>query len=154
VERAGAVAAICDAAGIRWQRRSRLEADGADPAARVLLVDTTGELGWWWGTAPIAFVGGSLDGKRGGQNMLEPAAYGAAVSFGPHTRNFKDEVARLLAADAAVVVRDGADLTAFVRRCLDDPAWAEALGARAASLVASQRGATTATARLVLERLH
>jgi 3-deoxy-D-manno-octulosonic-acid transferase len=154
VERAGAVAAICDAAGIRWQRRSRLEADGADPAARVLLVDTTGELGWWWGTAPIAFVGGSLDGKRGGQNMLEPAAYGAAVSFGPHTRNFKDEVRRLLDADAAVVVRDGADLTAFVRRCLDDPAWAEALGARAASLVASQRGATTATARLVLERLH
>ena len=154
VERAGAVAAICDAAGIRWQRRSRLEADGADPAARVLLVDTTGELGWWWGTATIAFVGGSLDGKRGGQNMLEPAAYGAAVSFGPHTRNFKDEVRRLLDADAAVVVRDGADLTAFVRRCLDDPAWAEALGARAASLVASQRGATTATARLVLERLH
>jgi 3-deoxy-D-manno-octulosonic-acid transferase len=154
VERAGAVAALLDAAGIRWQRRSRLEADGADPAARVLLVDTTGELGWWWGTAPIAFVGGSLDGKRGGQNMLEPAAYGAAVSFGPHTRNFKDEVARLLAADAAVVVPDGATLTAFVRRCLDDPAWAEALGARAASLVASQRGATTATARLVLERLH
>jgi 3-deoxy-D-manno-octulosonic-acid transferase len=153
VERAGAVAAICDAAGIRWQRRSRLEADGADPAARVLLVDTTGELGWWWGTAPIAFVGGSLDGKRGGQNMLEPAAYGAAVSFGPHTRNFKDEVRRLLDADAAVVVRDGADLTAFVRRCLDDPAWATALGERAAALVASQRGATAATARLVLARL-
>jgi 3-deoxy-D-manno-octulosonic-acid transferase len=153
VERAGAVAALCDAAGIRWQRRSRLEADGADPAARVLLVDTTGELGWWWGTAAIAFVGGSLDGKRGGQNMLEPAAYGAAVSFGPQTRNFKDEVARLLAADAAVVVPDGAALTAFVRRCLDDPAWAAALGGRAAALVASQRGATAATARLVLARL-
>jgi 3-deoxy-D-manno-octulosonic-acid transferase len=154
VERAGAVAALLDAAGIRWQRRSRLEADGADPAARVLLVDTTGELGWWWGTAGIAFVGGSLDGVRGGQNMLEPAAYGAAVSFGPHTRNFKDEVARLLAADAAVVVRDGAALTAFVRRCLDDPAWAAALGGRAAALVASQRGATAATARLVLSRLR
>jgi 3-deoxy-D-manno-octulosonic-acid transferase len=153
VERAGEIAAALDAAGIPWQRRSRLEADGADPAARVLLVDTTGELAWWWGTATIAFVGGSLDGKRGGQNMLEPAAYGAAVAFGPHTRNFKDEVARLLAADAAVVVRDGSGLTTFVRRCLDDPAWAEALGARAASLVASQRGATAATARLVLERL-
>jgi len=41
-----------------------------------------------------------------------------------------------------------------VRRCLDDPAWAEALGVRAAALVASQRGATAATARLVLERLQ
>jgi 3-deoxy-D-manno-octulosonic-acid transferase len=153
VERAAEIAAMLDAVGLRWQRRSRLEADVTEPAARVLLVDATGELAWWWGTARIAFVGGSLDGVRGGQNMLEPAAYGAAVSFGPFTRNFRDEVARLLAADAAVVVRDGAELTAFVRRCLDEPAWAEALGARAAALVASQRGATAATARLVLERL-
>ncbi len=154
VERSAQIGSALDGLGLRWQARSRLERDGADPAARVLLVDATGELAWWWGIARIAFVGGSLDGVRGGQNMLEPAAYGAAVSFGPFTRNFKDEVARLLAADAAVVVADGPALTAFVRRCLDEPAWAEALGARAAALVASQRGATAATARLVLERLR
>jgi 3-deoxy-D-manno-octulosonic-acid transferase len=41
-------------------------------------------IGAWWGTAQIAFVGGSM-GSRGGQNMIEPAAYGAAVSFGPNT---------------------------------------------------------------------
>ena len=40
---------------------------------RVLLVDAVGELGAWWGTAQIAFVGGSL-GQRGGQNMIEPSA--------------------------------------------------------------------------------
>jgi 3-deoxy-D-manno-octulosonic-acid transferase len=116
-------------------------------------VDTTGELGRWWGTAAIAFVGGSLDGRRGGQNMLEPAAYGAAVCFGPHTRNFRDEVARLLAAAAAEVVADGPGLTSFVSRCLDDPAWAAALGDRAARFVASQRGAVAATARLILAAL-
>ncbi|MFM9058445.1 MAG: 3-deoxy-D-manno-octulosonic acid transferase [Planctomycetaceae bacterium] len=154
VERSADIAAALDSLGLHWQRRSRLDPDGADSAGRVLLVDATGELAWWWGTARIAFVGGSLDGVRGGQNMLEPAAYGAAVSFGPFTRNFKDEVARLRAADAAVVVTDGAELTAFVRRCLDEPAWAEALGARAAALVASQRGATVATARLVLDTLQ
>ena len=153
VERSAEIAAMLDGLGLAWQARSRLDRDGADPAARVLLGDATGELAWWWGTAAIAFVGGSLDGKRGGQNMLEPAAYGAAVSFGPFTRNFKDEVARLLAADASVVVQDGPALTAFVRRCLNEPAWAEALGVRAAALVASQRGATAKTARLVLERL-
>jgi 3-deoxy-D-manno-octulosonic-acid transferase len=142
----------------RWREaplppRSRLATAGVDPAARVLLVDTTGELGWWWGTAKIAFVGGSLDGGRGGQNMLEPAAYGAAVSFGPHTRNFQAEVARLLAADAAEVVADGPALTAFVGRCLAEPAWAAALGSRAAALVAAHRGGTAATARLVLEQV-
>jgi len=153
VERTAEVAAMLDSLRLRWQARSRLETDRVDSAARVLLVDTTGELGAWWGTTTIAFVGGSLDGGRGGQNMLEPAAYGAAVCFGPHTRNFRDEVARLLAADAAVVVADGPALTAFVARCLNEPAWAESLGHRAAALVASQRGATAATARLVLETL-
>ena len=153
VERAAEVGTILDGLGLAWQARSRIEREGVDPTARVLLVDATGELAWWWGTATIAFVGGSLDGKRGGQNMLEPAAYGAAVSFGPHTRNFKDEVARLLAADSAVVVADGNDLRAFVARCLDDPGFAAALGRRAAACVASQRGATTTTARLILDRL-
>jgi 3-deoxy-D-manno-octulosonic-acid transferase len=153
VERTGEVAAVLDSLGLRWQARSRLEAEGADPAARVLLVDTTGELGWWWGTATIAFVGGSLDGSRGGQNMLEPAAYGAAVSFGPHTRNFRDEVARLLTAEAVIVVEDGPALTAFVARCLTEPAWGEALGRRAAAVVTAQRGATASTAQLVLEQL-
>lgn len=153
VERSAEIGTILDGLGLAWQARSRIEREGANPAARVLLVDATGELAWWWGTAAIAFVGGSLDGKRGGQNMLEPAAYGAAVSFGPHTRNFKDEVARLLAADAAMVVADGDDLRHFVARCLSEPAWAAGLGARAARFVAAQRGATATTARLILDRL-
>ena len=153
VERAAEIATLLDGASLPWQRRSRLEADGAAPAARVLLVDTTGELAWWWGTATVAFVGGSLDGRRGGQNMLEPAAYGAAVCFGPHTRNFATEVATLCAADAATVVGDGAQLAAFVERCLRDPGWAAARGVRARETVASHRGATPATARLILERL-
>ncbi len=48
--------------------------------AEILLLDTLGELGAAWGLADIAFVGGSLT-PRGGQNMIEPAAYAAAVLF-------------------------------------------------------------------------
>jgi 3-deoxy-D-manno-octulosonic-acid transferase len=167
VERTPEIVAILDRSGLRWQLRSQLGPQNAppsrvplsgvplpaDPEARVLLVDTTGELGWWWGTAAIAFVGGSLDGKRGGQNMLEPAAYGAAVAFGPHTRNFRDEVRRLLTADAAVVVDDGPALTDFLRECIEIDGFAAALGRRAADLVASQRGSTAATAGAILRKL-
>lgn len=157
VERTPEIAALLERSGLRWQLRSRLgqepEPLPAEPAPRVLLVDTTGELGWWWGTAAIAFVGGSLDGKRGGQNMLEPAAYGAAVAFGPHTRNFRDEVRRLLDAGAAVVVADGPALTDFVRQCLQAEGFAAALGRRANNLVASQRGSTAATAGAILRAL-
>ncbi len=118
---------------------------------RVLLVDLVGELGAWWGTARIAFVGGSM-GSRGGQNMIEPAAYGAAISFGPNTWNFRDIVAAMLAHDAAAVVDDGPQFTQFVRRCLEQPDYAAALGRRALALVLSQLGASEKTLRL-LDRL-
>jgi 3-deoxy-D-manno-octulosonic-acid transferase len=117
-------------------------------SARILLVDVVGELGAWWGTANIGFVGGSM-GSRGGQNMIEPAAYGAAVSFGPNTWNFRDIVAAILAHDAAVVVSDERQFTQFVRRCLKDRAYADLLGNRAQAFVRTQLGATTRT----MERL-
>jgi 3-deoxy-D-manno-octulosonic-acid transferase len=135
-------------APLTWQRRTALDTADADPAARILLVDRIGELAAWWGTAAIAYVGGSM-GSRNGQNMIEPAAYGAAVSFGPMTRNFRDVVEALLAAEGAIVVRDGAEMTAFVRRCLEDPKFAAELGARAQRVVASQLGATARTADLL-----
>jgi len=121
--------------------------------ARILLVDTVGELGAWWGTAQIAFVGGSM-GQRGGQNMIEPAAYGAAVCFGPNTHNFRDIVSMLLMRQAAVVVQDGQELTAFVRRCLEEPVWADELGRRAQALVLEQQGATQRTLCRLAKLLH
>ncbi len=149
------VAALLDLAPFAWQRRSTLgesptAAEASASPARALLVDTVGELGAWWGTADLAFVGGSL-GQRGGQNMIEPAAYGAAVCFGPNTRNFRDVVELLLKSEAAVVVRDGAELAQFIRRGLEDPAWAARLGERARQLVATQLGATGRTVDLLLD---
>jgi 3-deoxy-D-manno-octulosonic-acid transferase len=174
------VAALLEKSGISWTRRSALEelaipcrgrawprseenvsasnqdsrnaAEGV-PYSRtqypVLLVDTVGELGAWWGTASIGFVGGSF-GSRGGQNMLEPAAYGVTTCFGPNTWNFRDIVGQLLAVDGAVVVHDEAELAAFVRRALVDSEWAAALGKRARELVLSQQGATERTVEMVL----
>ena len=134
-----------------YERRSHISQPVSAADWQVLLVDTVGELGAWWGTADIAFVGGSM-GSRGGQNMIEPAAYGAAVCFGPNTRNFRDVVSLLLAENAAHVVADGAALTAFVAKCLQSAEFAETIGGRARSLVIQQRGATQRTVD-ILERL-
>ena len=167
------VAALLDDSGLPWQRRSELvtydglprpsNETGNDSTAleghrtygsspRILLVDTIGELGAWWGTAHIAYVGGSM-GSRGGQNMIEPAAYGAAVAFGPNTKNFRDIVQMLLASDAAQVVADGAALTEFVRRCLKDAPYAKSLGDQARRLVLSGTGATRKSVDLLLPLL-
>ena len=50
-ERFDEVAALLAASGVAWQRRSQLDVEGVRAEARVLLVDTVGELGAWWGTA-------------------------------------------------------------------------------------------------------
>jgi 3-deoxy-D-manno-octulosonic-acid transferase len=149
-DRFDAVADLIEGSDERWQRRSGLDTGPADPQARVLLVDTIGELSAWWGVAQIAFVGGSM-GRRGGQNMIEPAAYGAAVSFGPATKNFRDIVALLLQDEAAVVVRDQQEFTDFVRRSLSDREFAQGLGQRARDLVQAQLGATRRTIDLVTD---
>jgi 3-deoxy-D-manno-octulosonic-acid transferase len=150
------VAELVARSGLPWHRRSELSPELVDPSGRagqgrwrVLLVDTIGELGAWWGAAQIGFVGGSF-GDRGGQNMLEPAAYGVATCFGPNTWNFRDIVAQLLAADGARVVLDAAELEAFVRWAIESPAEAAALGSRANQLVRSQQGATARTCDLLL----
>lgn len=152
------VAALLDASGVSWLRRSQLASNASDdadhkPAAprwQALLVDTIGELGAWWGMASIGFVGGSF-GSRGGQNMLEPAAYGVATCFGPNTWNFRDIVAQLLAADGARVVRSQDEFDAFVRQSLESPELAKQLGERAQRLVLSQQGATRRTVESLCE---
>lgn len=151
-ERFDKVAELIAQTGFPFARRSLLGQESRGRDCRILLVDTIGELGAWWGTADVAFVGGSL-GDRGGQNMIEAAAYGTAVAFGPNTWNFRDVVAALLAKDAAVVVRDGTELTRFVRHCLDDPAWAACQGRRARGVVLRQLGATERTCLLLEEML-
>jgi 3-deoxy-D-manno-octulosonic-acid transferase len=146
-ERFEEVAHMLDQTGLDWQRRSRCE-EFADARARMLLVDVVGELGAWWGLADVGFVGGSL-GRRGGQNMIEPAGYGVAVCFGPNTWNFHDVVTQLLQREAAVVVHDQVEFTAFVRRCLETPEFAHELGQRARALVLEQQGATRRTIDLL-----
>jgi 3-deoxy-D-manno-octulosonic-acid transferase len=142
-------------------RRSQL-GSGADPFPAslsasngrppVVLIDTIGELAAVWGLADVAFVGGSLVAGRGGQNMIEPAAYGASVIFGPHTANFRETVEHLLSRNAACRVTDAADLRLKLQEDLDDPEAAAARGAAGRSFVLAQHGASGRTLAM-LDRL-
>lgn len=161
-ERFEEVARLVRSQGFPLMRRSTIadQADNRQPlvaashshAPPVLLLDTLGELAACWGLADVAFVGGSLT-SRGGQNMIEPAGYGAAVLFGPNTWNFRDVVELLLDNKAALVVRDGDQLTHSVRRLLTDPQKIQTLGGPAQEIVLAQQGATQKTVDLVLNLL-
>jgi 3-deoxy-D-manno-octulosonic-acid transferase len=146
------VADLIYRAGQPLVRRSSLRRPVEDREA-VVLVDTVGDLGALWGLADVAFVGGSLDGRRGGQNMIEPAAYGAAVVFGPHVWNFGDIAARLVEASAAVQIPDGQALERTVRRLLESPLERQQRGSAATDFVVGQQGATGRTVDLLDELL-
>jgi 3-deoxy-D-manno-octulosonic-acid transferase len=149
------VARLLERSGLPFVRRSRLLLFPIPHSPfPICLVDTIGELGALWGLADLAFVGGSLDGRRGGQNMIEPAAYGSAVVFGPHVWNFAEPAARLLEVGGACQVADAAGLEAVVRDLLRDGERRRRMGAAARAFVLGQQGATGRTVALLEDLLR
>lgn len=161
-ERFDEVARMIEQRGVSILRRSATKNSASIDAASdstirsssdtVLLLDTLGELGACWGLADVAFVGGSLT-RRGGQNMLEPAAYGTAVLFGPNTWNFRDITEALLNCHGAEVVHGPEELAESVRRIVLDPQLASRMGDAARRFVGSQNGATARTMDLLVKCL-
>lgn len=152
-ERFDAVASQISATGLPLARRSLLSPETHPPeTSAVLLLDTIGELSACWGLAEIAFVGGSF-GNRGGQNMIEPAGYGAAVTFGPNTWNFRDVVTSFRDAAACLEIPDPDQLLPVLRTLCQDPEARRRLGTAAAQVVLSQQGATQRTAALLRQVL-
>jgi 3-deoxy-D-manno-octulosonic-acid transferase len=138
------VARLVEASGLPFVRRSRITSPLPSMPA-VVLLDTVGELGAAWGLADVGFTGGSLDGVRGGQSMIEPAGYGVPCLFGPHVWNFRDAAKRLVEVGGARTVRDAAELEAELARLVADADLRARMGHSARELVRRQQGATART---------
>jgi 3-deoxy-D-manno-octulosonic-acid transferase len=132
-----------DIAGERQIAPGRLEC---------LLVNSTGELKFFYEQAALVFVGKSLTAE-GGQNPIEPAALGKAIVFGPNMQNFKSVVAAFLAEQAAIQVPDAAGLEQAIAELLGDDRRRAEMGARALQVVRQNLGATARTIELITERL-
>jgi len=107
----------------------------------VLLLDTIGRLRSLYSIADVVFIGGSLV-KRGGQNMIGPAAFARPILLGPHAYNFRDIVDIFSSKKAVLMVKDEDSLTKSVRVLLQDPSLRDSLGRNARIVVESSRGAT------------
>ena len=150
-ERFDEVAGLIESGSEGLVRRSELSPGNPSRPFGVVLIDTLGELSAVWSLATIGFTGGSLNDKRGGQSMIEPAGLGVPVVFGPHTWNFKDAVAGLLDAGGAIRVQDEAELDQAVRGLLLDPDLRQRMGEAARAFVYAQQGATARTLDLLDE---
>jgi len=138
IERAEEVARLIVRAGFTCARRS-----SSAPAARgsVLLLDTLGELTTAYALATCAFVGKTLC-VGGGHNVLEPAALGVPVLFGPLTQTCAVEAALLVERGAARRVADAGELTTALETLLADPATRAAMGKHGRAVVREHQGAT------------
>ena len=150
-DRFAEVGTLVEQSGLTFVRRSQIT-EPCKEMPNVVLLDTVGELGAAWSLADVGYTGGSLDGKRGGQSMIEPAGYGVPTVFGPHVWNFRDAARRLVEAGGAVMVKDEAELEAVLSRWLGDGELRRHIGAAAQKLVRDQQGATQRTLN-VIDRL-
>lgn len=107
----------------------------------ILILDTVGQLLNFYSIADIVFVGGSLI-KKGGHNILEPAALGRPVIFGPHMFNFRDIASLFLENKAGILVHNKEELKINIRELLDNPERVAELTQRAKALVIKNQGAT------------
>ncbi len=141
-ERFSRAAQLARNQGLKVQLRSETEI--CEPATACFVIDTMGELLRYCAAADVAFVGGSLT-PVGGHNVLEPAALGKPVIFGPYMFNFAEISARLVQRGAAMEVLDAEQLADAVNTLFSDPDRRDRMGRAGLRLVSEGRGALLRT---------
>jgi 3-deoxy-D-manno-octulosonic-acid transferase len=107
-----------------------------------------GELPLFYAASDVAFVGGSLV-REGGHNMLEPAALGIPVVFGPYVHDVAEISDRLLEVGAGRRVNDKDELATAVVEYMHDANLRHVAGQRGSEFVKENRGALDLVMELV-----
>ncbi len=136
--RADEVHAQCQRAGFEVARHSTGAA--VTPSTRVLLLDTMGELMYFYAVASIAIVAGSFQ-PVGGHNPLEPIALNVPVIMGPYLRNIEDIAAQFRLAQGMLVVQGKEALHAAITTLLSDASARQQLIKNAVTVMQANRGA-------------
>ena len=144
--RAASVAALVRKFGHVTAMRSESPVSCAD--ASVFIGDTMGELPLFYAASDVAFVGGSLV-REGGHNMLEPAALGIPVVFGPYVHDVAEISERLLEVAAGRRVNDKDELATAVVEYMHDANLRHVAGQRGREFVKENRGALDLVMELV-----
>ncbi len=156
LERVSEVAALLGKKGFDFERRSEIK----EPLSKgetlhylkgdVLLLDTYGELLAVYQVCQAAFVGGTLL-PFGGHNVLEPAACGKPVLFGPYTDHFHDEAKLLLDRGVGFLVKDADSLALQAGTLLNDAGLKQAAEEKAKEIFQEKQGIVQKNARLIAQ---
>jgi len=149
IKRADEIEGLYQEAGIDMVRRIEIE-ERNPKLESVILLNTIGELAQIYGIADLVFIGGSLI-ERGGHNILEPAAHGKLVFFGPHMFNFKESTSLVLEHEVGIQVSDAEELGEKILYYLRNEDELEAKSREALEMIENNKGASVRNAKLAEE---
>jgi len=149
-ERGDEVAHLISMGNLTAARRSKGETPKAE--TDILLADTLGEMGLWYGLSDIVFVGGSLR-AIGGHNPFEVASAGGAVISGRHVSNFVETYEAMERTGAAVYAESSEDIAKRVLSYFDDESTLEAAKAAGLHFVARYSDKLDEMTTLLLDEL-
>jgi len=136
---------LAERGAYRWCLKSEMKSD-----ADLVIVNTMGELFDLYGASDTAFVGGSLV-DLGGQNILEPLAWGVPTIHGPHMDNFT--WALDVVAGYTVPVGSAEELADAVIETLTQPQRYRDMAQEACRLLEKHKGVTERCLAVLLEYL-
>ncbi len=141
----------------RISRLARLDGIALDSTHKpVFILDTVGQLMYFYAISDIVFVGGSLV-KTGGHNILEPASLGKPVLFGQYMFNFRDISEMFLNNKAGLMVRNGRELEDNLKNLLGNQDEILRLSSASREIILKNQGATARNAQEIsvfLEKLN
>ena len=123
-----------------WIYSKKSDDQDIPESCEVLLIDTIGELLFFYACSDVAFVGGSLL-PVGGHNLLEPAAIGLPIITGAHTFNQKEMTDRLAQVNALRIAHNANSLSSDVIFFLTNTEESKNAGQRGKLIVESNKGA-------------
>jgi 3-deoxy-D-manno-octulosonic-acid transferase len=148
IKRTTEIGSLVERRGLTYQLRTDFDGVDTKRTARVVIINTFGELFGIYSVGTILFCGASLV-PLGGQNVLEPAVWGKMVFYGPSMENFLDARALLEKAKAGVRVSGPAELAERAIWFLRHPEELKNAGGRAREAVLSNQGAAKKHAEVI-----
>jgi 3-deoxy-D-manno-octulosonic-acid transferase len=139
--------------GLEFQRLSALVNGSEKRTTAAILVDGVGRLFDLYGLGDLIFCGGSLI-PLGGQNILEPAAWGKPVFYGPYMDNFLEASKLLETAGCGIMVQDRDELLTKLRHFLTNPKALKAMGSNGRVAMNDRNEIAIKQAELVREVLE
>jgi 3-deoxy-D-manno-octulosonic-acid transferase len=139
IERVTSIEEAAHKRGFVTIRVTQLNEKIEPPAPQTIyILDTIGELLYFYAMADICFVGGSL-ARNGGHNILEPIYFSKPTVFGPFMDNFRDIEAAVLEKGAGIKAKNTGELREVMLRLISDTTLRNNLATRCLRIFKDER---------------